>query len=821
MSPTEAAKRASQHESINVEFNPPTVDLTGSATSTLVGSTYTLQINGVTDPGPNNILGYIIDWGDGTLINATASGSPANTPFNHTFEIPNALDNVTVSIVDSDGSHNAVLIVNNTPLAGAFDVNVQDVPPTATPENFLPTVTVGSAGLVGLSNPMSPSTFETGLGFTYSFDFNNGPTDGGVFQIQNSGTSTATVPASFLSSPGQKLVVMRIQDAFGDFTDYSTDITVNDVAPSVNLGLPNPASGTQNATFTRNGSFTYPGNDAPYTAMVDYDFGAVSDPGFIPLTLNANNPYTLSNTYNTAGSHTIKVEVTDAFGTTGSATLPVNVTASTFQVTNFAPTASGFDVTFNRPANLNVLNLYSSGSGPYGAPDVTLVGQHTGQVEGSLIWNPSTNTAEFIKTGGVLAQDNYTLTLVSGSTAWEDVNNNLLDGLDNNTFANYVASFTAPAPAAVVNLPDFARGPGQAVNTPYTGSTGLPISISNGAGVTSVDFVLNYNPSDLSIGNVTMASGLPGGWSVNFSNNASLGQLAVSVFGLTSLSSGPQNLVNITSTVPLSATYGASAALNITSLRINEGAIAATAGAAVEKVALLGNASGTGSYDPFDAFLIDNVVVQQLASNPNAGFDAYPLTDPLIVGDATEDGTLSGQDATLVAQEAIGLSNVLPAIPAGFTGPHSVPPGTDPNVSIPTGVLANPGTTIDLPVSIDDATGLSSGLFTLGIDPTKLTLTNVTAGAVDPGFAFLFNPVNDKFEFFSTTQPLAGGSGTIANLQFTVLSSAASGTTPVSVTGDLNGGGLVTNFSNGSVNIETPCRRCESVCLLQQLQVRR
>jgi uncharacterized delta-60 repeat protein len=795
---------ASQHESINVAFNPPTVDLTGSATSTLVGSTYTLDINAVTDPGPNNVLGYVIDWGDGTVTDAHAGGSPANMTFNHTFEIPNAIDNVIVTIVDSDGSHNAVLIVNGNPLAGAFDVDVNDVPPTATPENFLPTVTVGSAGLVGLTNPMSPSTFETGLGFTYSFDFNNGPTDNGVFQIQNSGTSTATVPASFLSSPGQKLVVMRIQDAFGDFTDYSTDITVNDVAPSVNLGTPNPASATQNTTFTRTGSFTYPGNDAPYTAMVDYDFGAVSDPGFIPLTVNPNNTFTLSNTYNTAGSHTIKVEVTDAFGTTGSATLPVNVAASTFQVMNFTPTASGFDVTFNRPANLNVLNLYSSGSGPYGAPDLTLVGQHTGQVEGSLIWNPSTNTAEFIKTGGVLAADNYTLTLVSGSTAWEDVNNNLLDGLDNSTFANYVTSFTAPAAADVVNLPDFARGPGQAVNTPYTGSTGLPISISNGAGVTSVDFVLNYNPSDLSISNVTLASGLPAGWSVNFSNNASLGQLAISVFGSSSLSSGPQNLVNITSTVPLSATYGASAALNISSLRINEGAIAATAGAAVEKVALLGNASGTGSYDPFDAFLIDNVVVQQLASNPNAGFDAYPLTDPLIVGDATEDGTLSGQDATLVAQEALQLTNVLPAIPVGFTPPGHVPPGTDPNVSIPTGVLANPGTTINLPVSIDDATGLASGLFTLAIDPTKLTLTNVTAGTVDPGFAVFFNPANDEFEFFSTSQPLASGSGTIANLQFTVLPTAASGTAPVSITGDLNGGGLITNFSNGSVNIETP-----------------
>src|SRR5438046_1060830 len=45
-------------------------------------------------------------------------------------------------------------------------------------------------------------------------------------------------------------------------------------------------------------------------------------------------------------------------------------------------------------------------------------------------------------------------------------------------------AFTA-APV-VVSIPDFARGPGQAVNLPASSATGIPLSISNAAGVTKI-----------------------------------------------------------------------------------------------------------------------------------------------------------------------------------------------------------------------------------------------------------------------------------------------------------------------------------------------
>src|SRR5438445_569709 len=62
------------------------------------------------------------------------------------------------------------------------------------------------------------------------------------------------------------------------------------------------------------------------------------------------------------------------------------------------------------------------------------------------------------------------------------------DGIADSDFHE---SFTVAASnAVVVSMPDFTRGPGQPVGTPAT-SSGIPINLNNGAGVTSVNLTLN------------------------------------------------------------------------------------------------------------------------------------------------------------------------------------------------------------------------------------------------------------------------------------------------------------------------------------------
>ncbi len=146
--------------------------------------------------------------------------------------------------------------------------------------------------------------------------------------------------------------------------------------------------------------------------------------------------------------------------------------------------------TFNAPVSEASTHLYNSPGGSLGAADVTVVGASTGSVKGSLVVDPTNPyIVTFVKTAGVLATDSYTVTVTTGvtSTTGAPLSSNYSNTLS-------VTSSTAP----VLSVPSFARGAGQTVNVPNTGS-GIPVSISNATGVTQVSFTLTYNPTLLTI----------------------------------------------------------------------------------------------------------------------------------------------------------------------------------------------------------------------------------------------------------------------------------------------------------------------------------
>ena len=78
-----------------------------------------------------------------------------------------------------------------------------------------------------------------------------------------------------------------------------------------------------------------------------------------------------------------------------------------------------------------------------------------------------------------------------------DTSGNLLDGNAAAPRATTTSTtFTvAPSSARVLALPDFARGPGQPVVIPAATGTGLPLTISDGTGVTSISLSVTYNPT--------------------------------------------------------------------------------------------------------------------------------------------------------------------------------------------------------------------------------------------------------------------------------------------------------------------------------------
>jgi hypothetical protein len=185
---------------------------------------------------------------------------------------------------------------------------------------------------------------------------------------------------------------------------------------------------------------------------------------------------------------------------------------ATLVVTGFTPTSTGFSAQFSRLVDTGVLNIYDTQAGGLGASDVTLVGNTTGPVRGSLVVNGGGTGITFVRTGGVLAADTYNVTLRSAANGFRDTAGALLDGnADGIPGDDFVSSFTVtPSSAVVVSVPDFSRCPGQLVNVPATG-TGLPLQLSNGAGVTAVTLSLLYNPNLLALTGVSVGSGLPAG----------------------------------------------------------------------------------------------------------------------------------------------------------------------------------------------------------------------------------------------------------------------------------------------------------------------
>ena len=461
-----------------------------------------------------------------------------------------------------------------------------------------------------------------------------------------------SIPDNFTAVTGSTITVpININTA----TDLqSLDFSLNYNTTFLNLTAVTLGSLTSDFTITPNI------NDANGTATVTVSlFGTTAIPSGNGSIAQLN--FTVAN--NATNGSNIPLDLVTASINEGSISTTLddgslNITPPTLQVTNFQTTPSGFTIQLSDTINTSVLNLYDGADVTNDLPDLTLVGATKGNIKGSLIWNGSTKTLNFVKTGGLLEADSYTLTLASRSDGFVKTNGDLLDGDANGTTGdNYSRTFSVAANSSrVLSLPDFSRGIGQAVDVAGDSVFGLPIRIDNPSGAIGVDFAVEYDSNLLSLTEVNLGGNIPTGWQVT-SNFNTPGQASFSVFGTTALTGNTlTDLVFLTGQVKNTATYGSSGLLKITSTSINEGVISSVGDSAVQLVALFGDATGNQAYSGLDASRIARVGV-----GIDSGFDPFPLTDPTIIGDITGNGQISGLDASRVAQRAVGIS--VPAIP--------------------------------------------------------------------------------------------------------------------------------------------------------------
>ena len=337
----------------------------------------------------------------------------------------------------------------------------------------------------------------------------------------------------------------------------------------------------------------------------------------------------------------------------------------TFAVTSLTANGSGFQLDFTRTIDPRDINLYDTQNAGLGAADVVVTGATSGPVAGSLIVGQS--SVKFVKTGDALAADTYTVTLRSAADGFKDTDGNLLDGNGDGTAGDdHSVSFTidAVADARTIGIPDFVRGPGQEVNLPADGTTGIPITISEGDNVRAADVRIAYDPALLEITGATA----PAGGSIIVNTTTTPGVAILVFFSSASLPAGASTFIELQATVPTenaSANYRGQQLLDLHSVTIGDGndnEFPVIVDDGVHFSTYFADVSGNGRVNAADA-----AQVARFAALIDNGFAGSFVTDPVLIGDVSGNGRVNAADASLVARFAALIPvDEIPPIPGGI-----------------------------------------------------------------------------------------------------------------------------------------------------------
>jgi hypothetical protein len=333
---SDGATGAADTQSVTVNNVAPTVTLSGAASAD-EGQTKTYTYT-VSDPGDDPSPAITESCG----AHGTRTDTAAANSFDCTFPDGPASSTVEVTADDGDPS-------NNTG-SDSIVVAVANVAPTAVLANGGP-VDEGSPVSVSFSSQSDPSAADTSAGFHYAYACDNGSLAGATY----GGSGTSATKSCTFNDNGTKTVRARIIDKDGGYTEYTTDVSVNNVAPTITSVTASsqvvPAGGTSNITA----SFTDPGTADTHTCVVNWD-GAT---GTTPMVTETNGSGTCkaTGTFATPGVYSLTVTITDDDG--GSTTSTVSVLIAVYDPNAGFVTGGGW---INSPA------------GAYRA-DVTLAGR--------------------------------------------------------------------------------------------------------------------------------------------------------------------------------------------------------------------------------------------------------------------------------------------------------------------------------------------------------------------------------------------------------------------------------------------------------------
>jgi hypothetical protein len=545
-----------------------------------------------------------------------------------------------------------------------------------------------------------------------------------------------------------------------------------------------------------------------------------------------NGVHTFSATLKTGGSQTITATDTAATNPAIAGTSSA-ITTRGLVVSALTPTPTGFTATFSKPFIPGNISLWG-GTVVNPIQDVTLVGDKSGPVSGSLLIDATSRSVTFKASAiylstffqsTVLPNDTWHVRLVSGSgtQGFMDELGAGLDGANDGGHADYTTTFTTSNDGKpALGIPDFARGPdgGHTIKVPNDSAAGIPVTLSNASAVKDVVFALSYDPelftatgagtadaqagSAFTMGSVTSIDATHATLTFAFHNDRA--------------QNGTVVLGDILARVPDSAAnqYQAKELLSLVSIMVNGAPFTGVTAGGLHVNAYLGDVSGNGSITALDVATA-STVAQGSPTSP-LGLAAYRLVDPALIGDIAGDASI---DATAISDLATFTANLhppqIPALPTGFT---ITPSGPDPTLSLGPAVTpadtekgrqgarekgsngrsgaspvlpvsSSPLLSFNVPVLLDNprpagSTGMTEAILTLTYDPKVLTVSSadITLGTIPDSGWRLISEVDQLtgrigIDLYGATGVSAARAGSLVNIVFHVLPGAYPTTTTV------------------------------------------
>ena len=235
-------------------------------------------------------------------------------------------------------------------------------------------------------------------------------------------------------------------------------------------------------------------------------------------------------------------------------------------------------------------------------------------------------------------------------------------------------------------------------------ASGIPLSLFGpSGGVTSGQFTLTYSASDLAINGALVDPRLAASYGATLWLDASstAGNAIIDFKTTTALPPAgktPILLGGLTATVPSTAYYGSRDLLHFSSVMLAAGgnSVAAIGSDALHLVAFPGDTTGEdGFISSADALNIARVV-----AGADAGFVAYPVIDPDLIGDLLGDGAVDGPAGALPGRYINGIPS--PQMPVYPGHPINMLSVAGPTVSIPSVSQLGVGSSVMAPVSVAD-----------------------------------------------------------------------------------------------------------------------